>query len=423
MSKRHVTQARKMLGRSLSDLEFLINAGAKDLHIKRRDDCRICHARRLVPILKLAPTPIGDEFLEKPRYQGKHPIDLYQCGYCGLAQLVYEISPEAIYRDYLYLTSSSPGLQAHFNAYAKDVASHLGLQPGDLVIDIGSNDGTLLKEFQKLGLRALGIEANEAIAQVAREKGVPTVTSFFKKNLGLQKAKLITANNVVANIDDLDAFMEAVIETLAEDGVFVFESFYLGDVVDNMVFDFIYHEHLSAFSVKPVKKLMQRYGLTVTKTEHLQTKGGSIRYYCERYYCGKGEPVLDDDARLYAAQTYVDFNARIEAQKAASFKFLDDARREGKEIAGFGASISCTTLLYHFGITGHLEYLVDDNPAKIGRYSPGIHLPVFGADVLYERKPDYVFCLAWRFAEDFRRKHPSFNLIVPLPEFRCIPAS
>lgn len=393
------------------------------MQIKRRADCRICHARRLTSILSLAPSPIGDEYLEKPRRQERYPIELHQCGYCGLAQLVDELSPEYIYRDYLYLTSSSPGLAAHFAQYAKDVAANCKLRPLDLVIDIGSNDGLLLREFQKLGMRAIGIEANDAIAEVARAAGVPTFTGFFRKNLGLPKARLITANNVVANIDDLDAFMEAVVDTLAEDGMFVFESFYLGDVVKNMVFDFIYHEHLSAFSVRPVKILMQRYGLTVVRTEHLATKGGSIRYYCERYYVGKGEPVPDDDPALYAPQTYVDFNARIAEEKAKSWKFLDDARRRGKSVAGFGASISCTTLMYHFDITGHIDYLVDDNPAKIWRYSPGVHLSVLPVSALYERKPDYVFALAWRFADDFRRKHPSFDLVVPLPEFRCVPGS
>src|SRR3990167_374218 len=382
-----------------------------------RIDCRICHGTRLELILKLAPTPIGDEFLLVPKEQPLHPIDLYQCQDCGLAQLLYEIPPEEIYKDYLYLTGSSVGLDEHFAQYARRVATVCNLQKGDLVVDIGSNDGTLLKHFRALGMRVYGFEPCEQIARIARkENGIPTIGDYFHKGLSAgEKAKLITANNVVANINDLDAFMEGIIDLLADDGTFIFESFYLGDVVRNMVFDFIYHEHLSAFSIRPVKLLMRRYGMRLYKTEHLKTKGGSIRYYCTRYYAGRNQTeVEDDDERLYEKETYVEFTERIEDEKKKTLAFLGHLKSQGKTICGFGASISCTTLLYHFGLGEFLDYLVDDNPAKIGRFSPGTHLPVNSTDRL---DIDYVLCLAWRFADDFKRDHPNTKLIVPLPHF------
>jgi len=379
-----------------------------------RTDCRI----------KLAPTPIGDEFLLVPKEQPLHPIDLYQCQDCGLAQLLYEIPPEEIYKDYLYLTGSSVGLDDHFKEYAGRVAKVCGLQQGDMVVDIGSNDGTLLKHFKSLGMNVLGYEPCEAIADVARRAGISTVSAYFDdrqpeyvadpKGYDV-KAKLITANNVVANMNDLDSFMRGVLRLLDEDGTFVFESFYLGDVVRNMVFDFIYHEHLSAFSVKPVKALMRRYGLTLYKTEHLPTKGGSIRYYCTRYYAARGkEEVPDDDARLYDKDTYVEFARKIETEKQKTLAFLRHLKAQGKTICGFGASISATTLIYHFELAGFLDYLIDDNPAKIERFSPGTHLEVKNTNAFGS---DYVIALAWRFADDFKRAHPHAKLIVPLPRF------
>ena len=394
-----------------------------------RSDCRICHSGRLELVLQLAPTPIGDEFLVEKRYQPLHPIDLYQCQDCGLAQLLYEIPPEEIYKDYIYLTGSSVGLQEHFKRYAKEVSEVVGLKAGDLVVDIGSNDGTLLSEFRSLGMEVNGFEPCQAIADVSRKKGILTVAKYFdnseaefgfgvtKKGLYV-KPKLITANNVVANVNDLDSFMEGIVKLLAPDGTFVFESFYLGDVIDNMVFDFIYHEHLSAFSIKPVKMLMRRFGLNLYRVDHLPTKGGSIRYYCNRYYASRNPiEVEDDDEKLYQKKTWQAFNKRIAVEREKTLQFCREAKAQAKVIAGFGACISGTTLLYHFGLAEFISYLIDDNPAKIKRFSPGHHIPVYHTDMLRTMKPDYVLALAWRFADDFQQAHPDIKVIRPLPCF------
>lgn len=383
-----------------------------------RTDCRICHGTRLEPILSLAPTPIGDNYVVEPQFQPLHPIDLYQCQDCGLAQLLYEIPPEEIYKDYLYQTGSSPGMDEHFAQYAKQVSGVCGLRSGDLVVDIGSNDGTLLRHFKALGMNVTGFEPARKLADYSSSIGIPTICAYFGKPYTLtRKAKLITANNVVANMYDLDALMEGVVKLLADDGTFVFESFYLGDVLRNMVFDFIYHEHLSAFSVRPVKALMKRYGLQLYRTEHLTTKGGSIRYYCNRYYAGKRPEVADDDARLYEKDTYVEFAKRIEIEKQKTLGYLRHLKAQGKTICGFGASISATTLIYHFGLSEFIDYLIDDNKVKIGRYSPGLNLPVYST-MEKAGDTDYVLVLAWRFAGLFKHAYPNAKLIIPLPHFR-----
>ena len=409
--------------------------------IRRRETCRGCGGAALDLIFRLKPSPIGDAYVSADRLnevQPTYPIDLYMCRTCGLAQLLDVIDPDVLYGDYLYVTGSSLGLARHFDEYATDVIRRRRLDPGSLVVDLGSNDGTLLRAFQAKGMRVLGVEPAEHIAARATEAGVPTLGAFFTAEVAARivdqhgAPKVVTANNVVANIDDLTSWIAAVKALLAEDGIFVFESYYLADLVTNMVFDFIYHEHLSAFSVRPVKALFEAAGLELAAVQRVATKGGSLRYFVQR----PGGPlandgsvaemsVLEDRMGLYAPGTFERFAARIDGLKARTLDYLAGARAEGKAVAGFGASITGTTLIYHFEIGRYLEYLVDDNPAKQGRYSPGLHLPVFSSGALEEKKPDCVVVLAWRYADAFIGQHQRYldaggTFVVPVPEFKIV---
>lgn len=409
--------------------------------IHRRSDCRGCGSHDLDLVFSLKPSPIGDAYVTPEQVnvpQPSYPIDLHMCSNCGLAQILDVIDPEILYGDYIYITASSLGLPEHFIAYADNVISRCGLNPGSLVVDIGSNDGTLLRCFQKQGMSVLGVEPATHIAAKATGSGIRTLDKFFSAALAKEiaaehgHAKVITSNNVFANIDDLASWIDAVNELLASDGIYVFESFYLADVVKNMVFDFIYHEHLSAFSVKPIRLMFERAGLELVAVQHVPTKGGSLRYFVQR----PGGPLTNDNSvtdyllseermGLYKQETYSAFAEKINGLKTQTREFLAEAKRKGKSIAGFGASITGTTLIYHFEIGEYLDYLVDDNPAKQGRYSPGIHLPVFPTSTLYERKPDYVLVLAWRFAEAFIEKTQAYlknggRIVIPVPEFRLV---
>ncbi len=409
--------------------------------IHRRSDCRACGSRDLELIFSLKPSPIGDAFVTAEQLdeaQPSYPIDLMMCSACGLAQLADVIAPEVLYGQYLYVTGSSLGLTEHFRTYAENVKARCRLRDDTLVVDIGSNDGTLLSQFQALGSTVLGIEPAEHVAAAANARGIPTVPGFFGPALATRvanehgRAALITANNVFANIDDLGAWIEGLDQLLASDGVFVFESYYLADLVRNMVFDFIYHEHLSAFSVRPVQLLFQRAGFELVAAEPVATKGGSLRYFVQR--AGGSLPpdgsiatlLADEFAMgLYERGTYAAFASRVDALKYTTKEFVEQRRREGCRIAGFGASITGTTLIHHFEIGACLDYLIDDNEAKQGRYSPGLHLPVLPSSAMYERKPDYVVALAWRYAEPFIGKHRAFlegggAFVVPVPEFRVI---
>ena len=386
--------------------------------VYRRKNCRACNCQELDLVLSLNPTPIGDAYVSLSDIdvvQPSFPIDLYMCQSCGLAQLLDVIDPKILYGDYIYLTESSVGLSKHFEEYASTVIGQCDLKAKSLVIDLGSNDGTLLRFFQARGMDVLGIEPAAHIARHANKIGTPTIDSFFSPDLAKEvvkkygRAKIITAN-----------------------GVFVFESYYLADLINNMVFDFIYHEHLSSFSVKPIQKLFKKIGLELVRIERIPTKGGSLRYYVQRNFgpvmkdgSVEGLVAQEEQMGLYKKSTYLEFTNKINKLKKDTKEFLEKLQKEGKKIAAFGASITCTTLIYHFEIGSHLSYLVDDNVAKQGRFSPGLHLPVLAPSVLHDDMPDYVIILAWRFRELIISSNLNYlekggGFLTPIPSFEII---
>lgn len=409
--------------------------------INRRTNCRMCGSSNLTLVYQLAPTPIGDAYVTTDQLnisQESYPIDMFLCSDCGLAQLLDIIAPEVLYSNYIYMTSSSSEMQEHFPKYANQVIESIKPAPGALIVDIGSNDGTLLRQFKNHGLHVLGVEPAHEIAQTATENGVNTIPGFFTPALALQikqeygPASIITANNVFANVDDLISLTEGIRSLLAPNGVFVFESFYLADVIENMVFDFIYHEHLSAFSVAPVQCFFQHMGMQLIDVQRIPTKGGSLRYTIQLTGGPRAVSLsvasmlnFEESFGLYHPETFKAFLIKIDGLKQLTMSHLKKLKNEGKTIAGYGASITGTTLIYHFGIGQYLDYLIDDNPAKQGRFSPGLHIPVYHPQLLYERKPDYVVILAWRYADAIIQKHIEFikqggKFIVPVPEFKII---
>jgi hypothetical protein len=407
--------------------------------IQRRNTCRGCNGYDLELVFSLKPSPIGDAYVKAEAInitQPSYPIDLYMCENCGFAQLLDIIDPSLLYTEYIYVTASSSGLSDHFQSYAKSVIHRCDLESESLVIDLGSNDGTLLRCFQRNGMKVLGVEPAAHIAAEATSSGINTIDKFFTQDLAKEivkkhgKARLVTANNVFANIDDLTSWILGIKYLLADEGVFVFESYYLGDVLQNMVFDFIYHEHLSSLSVKPMVALFQRLGLELALVERVNTKGGSIRYFVQRADgpLQKDNSVqnmlsYEDNIGLYKKETFNEYKNKINDLKQLTRQYISSAKLEGKSIVGYGASITGTTLIYHFEIGEYLDYLVDDNHEKQGRYSPGLHLPVLPPSVLSELKPDIVIILAWRFAEIIIKKHQAYvdiggPFLVPVPIFR-----
>ena len=409
--------------------------------IYRREDCRSCGSKNLELVFSLKPSPIGDAYVIKEKVdipQPSYPIDLFLCNECGLAQLLDVIDSDVLYGEYIYNTSSSFGLNEHFKQYASHVITKCGFEKDSLVVDLGSNDGTLLNFFKQGGMKVTGVEPASHIAEIANSHGVKTFNGFFNHDMVKRiineegKPKLITSNNVFANIDDINTWVACIKELLDERGVYVFESYYLADLIENMVFDFIYHEHISSFSVKPIKSLFEKFGLELISVERVSTKGGSLRYYVQfpEGPLKKDNSVeellsFEKDAGLYKKSTYDTYSKKIDGLKQQTLDFLIQAKSENKTVAGFGASITGTTLIYHFEMGKYIDYLVDDNIAKQGRFSPGHHLPVFASSAIYKKKPDYVIILAWRFANTFIDKNRKYiedggKYIIPVPKFKII---
>lgn len=407
----------------------------------KRDTCRLCGSRDLRLIFSLTPTALCDAYVSTYRVnevQDIYPLDLFVCQDCGYIHLPYVVNPEIIYRDYIYVTTSSLGLSDHFKKYANEVLNYLKPSPQSLIIDIGSNDGTLLRYFKDQNMRVLGIEPAFDIAQNATKAGIETLPQFFTDRLSDKlrcdygPATIIIMNNLFANIDDLADVTRGICKLLAPDGVFIIESSYIADMIQNMVFDFIYHEHLSYFSVKPLKIFFERYKMELFNVERISTKGGSLRYYIQhnggpRPISSAVDELINYEAHIGLEQhdIFKTFSSKINDRKYKLVNMLHRLKAHKKKIAGYGGSATTTTLLYHFGIGNMIDYIVDDNPAKQNTFSPGYHIPVVAPDILYKLKPDYTVVLAWRYFEPIVKKHQAYlvqggHFIRPLPDMEIV---
>ncbi len=391
--------------------------------------------------MPIKPSPIADAFVTSDQKDKAQPIislDLYQCQDCGHVQNMDIVNPDLLFRDYIFCTSDSAGLVKHFRNYADDVTKNFNLASDSLVLEVGSNDGTLLSFFKEKGMRVQGIDPALDIARKATESGIPTVADFFTSELAAKirqdqgLAKLVVANNVYAHADQLADITRGIAVMLDDDGVFVFEASYLLDIIDGYVFDTVYHEHLSYHSIDPLTRFFAAHGLHFFDIQRNQSKGGSLRGFVQKAGgLWQESPVIremiaEETRRgLHRPKTFQDYEQRILARKESVLKFIDDFRAQGKSVAGYGASTTVTTLMYHFELFDKLDYLIDDNTKKHGLYSPGCHLEVKPSDVLYDDKPDVVVILAWQYADPIINKHERYidnggKFVIPLPELKVI---
>ena len=404
---------------------------------KRRTLCLLCASSRLDIVLPLAPTPIADDFVYKNRLgevQAYFPLDVALCLDCGHLQLLDAVNPDLLFGSYIYVSTSSPGLVDHFKKAAQRLRDLV--QPGEdaFAFDIGSNDGTLLRALKEQGFRVLGVDPAKETAQRATESGVETIPAYFTSELARRirkergAAALITANNVFAHSETLPDMADGVAALLADDGLFVFEVAYLVDMLEQFVFDSVYHEHLGYHSLKPLASFLKKHGLELIDAERVAQKGGSLR--CTAQKAGGSRPVserVDDlsqretEMGLAKPAVFLEYAATILRRKAELEEALSPLQAQGKTVAGYGASATVTTLLHHFDLGKKIAYLFDDNEIKHGRYSPGHHIPVLPSEQLYVKKPGAVVILAWRFAGMIIKKHKRYLdeggiFIVPLPK-------
>ena len=408
----------------------------------RRADCRLCGSTQLELVISLQPTPPANAFVPFSMVgipQECFPLEVYFCTRCSHVQLRDVVDPQELFGNYVYVSGTSPSFVKHFEGYADQLVRAYQPAAGALVVDIGSNDGTLLACFKRRELRVLGIDPAREIAAAATKAGIETWAAFFEPEVAKRiveergQAKLLTANNVFAHADNLAQMAESVRTLLAPDGVFTFEVSYLVDVHSDTLFDTIYHEHLSYHSVRPLVNFFFSHGLELFRVDRVSSHGGSIRGHVQP----RGGPhhrdisvaqlsELEQRLGLDKADTMRQFGAKIDLVRDALVGLLRRLKGEGKRIAGFGAPAKATTLMYHFGLgADQIEFIVDDSPLKQGLFTPGVHIPVLPSSELIVRQPDYTVILAWNFADAIIAQNQQYlraggHFIVPLPNIKVI---
>lgn len=380
--------------------------------------CRFCGRPLQRTVVDLGMSPLCESFLaadELDRMEPFYPLNVRICDGCKLVQLPEYVAPEEIFTEYAYFSSYSDSFVQHAADYVELVVGRLGLDERSFVVEIASNDGYLLQHFLDRKIPVLGIEPAENVAAAAAEKGVPTNVAFFGEEYAEQlvrergHADLVIGNNVLSQAPHLNDFAAGVARLLAPDGTATFEFPHLMRLLEANLFDTIYHEHFTYFSLHTAERVFARHGLTVFDLDEISTHGGSLRLYLRPESDSTREVsqrvtefrARESEAGLESMEPYAAFRQRIEENKRDLLTFLVQARRDGKSVAGYGAPGKANTLLNYCGIrTDLLDYVVDRNPFKHGRFTPGTHIPIFPPERIAETKPDFVWILPWNLKDE-----------------------
>lgn len=405
--------------------------------------CRSCGTQLEHTFVDLGMSPLCESYVSREglnQMEPFYPLHVYVCHNCFLVQLEEYVKVEDIFSEYAYFSSYSDSWLEHAKNYTDMIVARLNLNQQSKVMELASNDGYLLQYFVKKGIPVLGVEPAANVAVVAEQKGVPTVVKFFGRSTARElatefgKADLIIGNNVLAQVPDLNDFVGGMKISLKLEGVITLEFPHLLQLINQNQFDTIYHEHFSYFSLVAVEKIFARHDLRLFDVEELPTHGGSLRVYaCHTEDATK--PVSkqitelrnrEENAGLYQIDHYFNFGEQVKETKRKLLEFLIKAKRKGRSIVGYGAPGKGNTLLNYCGIrTDFIDYTVDRNPYKQGKFLPGTHIPIHDPQKIMETRPDYVLILPWNFKDEIMEQMKGIRewggkFLIPIPEVKVI---
>ena len=401
--------------------------------------CRSCDSENIKSIIPLGELPLANALLPSSVAinEPRHNLEVMLCEDCGLAQLHDEIDPAELFSDYVYFSSNSDTMLKS----VADLLEHLvpSLPENAFVIEIASNDGYLLKNYIRHNINALGIDPAQNIAKVANENGIPTLCDFFGENLALslasegKQADIIHANNVMAHVPNINGFIAGIKHLLKPKGRAIIEVPYFMDLFEKLEFDTIYHEHVYYFSVKPLQIAFERHGLELFDIEKIAMHGGTLRLYVGHKDAYALQPIVsemitkEESFGLYEAASFNEFMSKLATLKENLIALLSNLKKDGAQIAAYGASAKGTTLLNYFGITSEtIDFVVDRSVVKHGLYTPGTYLEIKTPSALIDAKVTHALLLSWNFAEEIISQQQEFimkggKFIVPLPEVKIVP--
>lgn len=415
--------------------------------------CRSCGSEDIKNVLSLGFTPLANALLTADQLldpEEKFPLDLVFCQECTLVQIVETVPPEKLFSQYFYTSSISTTVLENARDIANRMINRMKLDEKSVVVEIGSNDGYLLKNYVEKGIPVWGIEPAKNLAELANKNGVRTTCAFFNEKQAKTfvgsgdstkgwniKADVVHANNVLAHVADLHGVVEGIKILLKDDGVVVIETHYVKDLIESCQFDCIYHEHLCYYSVYSLVKLFQAHGMDVVDVERIPIHGGSLRVYFQKFGGKIGgqaeskeriEEILhaEHESGMSLIDFYQGFGADVMFLKEDVLNLLRDLRSQDKRVAIYGASAKSTTLLNFFGIDNKLiDFVVDDTPEKQGHFTPGTYLPICRPGKLIEEMPEYTLILTWNFAKEIMEKNQAYKekggkFIIPTPKIEIV---